>query len=67
MSKQVREQTSKQIELSEAKRCGASEWSERCERTNVASNQVAHLHAADLISVGRVSKKMLYCVFSSVS
>ena len=26
---------------SRAERCGASEWSERCERTNIVSNQVA--------------------------
>ena len=28
---------SEQSKRSEAERCGASEWSERCERTNVAS------------------------------
>ena len=32
---------SERSECSEAERCGASEWSERCERTNVASDRVA--------------------------
>ena len=34
---------SERSELSEAERCGASERSERCERTNVASDRVALL------------------------
>ena len=37
------EQACEQSERSEAERCGASERSERCERTNVASDRVALL------------------------
>ena len=43
---------SERSERSKAERCGASEPSERCERTNVASDRVA-LSKRDRLGLGR--------------